>query len=67
MVGVGHFPGLEATSSQGGSCSLGSPQALHLHLAQPMSTPGKVRAPRKVGREPQAGTRAHLPAVWPHT
>ena len=27
------LPGLEVTGSQGGSSSLGSPQALHLHLA----------------------------------
>lgn len=42
-----HLLGLEMTGSQGGSSSLGSPQVLHLHLAQPLNTLGKARAPTR--------------------
>lgn len=48
----GHLPGLEVTGSQGGSSSLGSPQALHLHLAQPINTLSKVTAPARGAESP---------------
>lgn len=49
------LPGLEVTGSQGGPSSLRSPQTFRLHLAQDITSLGKLRAPAR-GAEP--ATRA---------
>lgn len=38
----GHLPGLGVTSSQEGPSSLRSPQTFHLHLAQDVTSLGKL-------------------------
>lgn len=47
VIAGGHLPGLVVTDTQRGSSSLASPQALHLHLAQPISALGKAKSPHK--------------------